>query len=193
MRTHTKLRAHTAAALEPAPQQHTALSTRTLPGVTVDKGPRYCAHPQRGEPPFWPPSVWGATYIAGISNSFGDFFIRGPRTADPGEGSNHRQTSNLVSRRKNFGYNFIAPLPQGPRSMARDYRSEYDNYHARPEQKKNRASRNAARAKLAKAGRVSKGDGKDVSHRNGNPRDNSPGNLKVQPKSRNRSFPRKNT
>jgi hypothetical protein len=58
--------------------------------------------------------------------------------------------------------------------MARDYRSEYDNYHARPEQKKNRASRNAARAKMAKAGKVKKGDGKDVSHRNNNAQDSGP-------------------
>ena len=75
--------------------------------------------------------------------------------------------------------------------MARDYRSEYDNYHARPEQKKNRASRNAARASMVKAGKAKKGDGKDVAHRNGNPRDNSPGNLVAQAKSKNRSFPRK--
>jgi len=75
--------------------------------------------------------------------------------------------------------------------MARDYRSEYDNYHSKPEQKKNRASRNAARAALKKSGRVKKGDGMDVAHRNGNPRDNRPSNLKVQPKSKNRSFPRK--
>ena len=32
--------------------------------------------------------------------------------------------------------------------MARNYRSEYDNYHARPKQKKRRAGRNAARSKL---------------------------------------------
>jgi len=74
--------------------------------------------------------------------------------------------------------------------MARDYRSEYDNYHARPEQKKNRASRNAARAKMMKAGKVKKGDGKDVSHRNNNAQDNSSKNLAVAPRSMNRSFPR---
>ena len=74
--------------------------------------------------------------------------------------------------------------------MARNYRSEYDNYHARPEQKKNRASRNAARAAMTKAGKVKKGDGKDVTHRNGNPKDNNPRNLGVQPKSKNRSFAR---
>lgn len=48
--------------------------------------------------------------------------------------------------------------------MARDYKAEYDKYHARPEQKKNRASRNTARAKMMKAGKAKKGDGKDVAH-----------------------------
>ena len=75
----------------------------------------------------------------------------------------------------------------------RNFRKEYDNYHAQPEQKKNRAKRNAARATLAKTGAVRKGDGKDVSHRNGNPKDNSSKNLSVQPKSKNRSFARTKT
>ena len=48
--------------------------------------------------------------------------------------------------------------------MARDYRREYDEYHKKPEQKKRRAQRNAARAKAAKSGKVSKGDGKEVDH-----------------------------
>jgi len=74
--------------------------------------------------------------------------------------------------------------------MGRDYRSEYDNYHSKPKQKKNRASRNAARASLVKSGRVKKGDGKDVTHRDGNPRNNSEKNLGVLSSSRNRSFAR---
>lgn len=74
--------------------------------------------------------------------------------------------------------------------MPRDYKKEYKNYHSKPEQKKKRSSRNAARAKMVKAGKVRKGDGKDVDHKNGNPRDNSGGNLRVQSKSKNRSFPR---
>ena len=77
--------------------------------------------------------------------------------------------------------------------MARNYRSEYDNYQSRPEQKKNRASRNAARAAMVKAGKAKKADGKDVAHRNGDPRDNRSSNLVAQPKSKNRSFPRKRT
>jgi len=49
--------------------------------------------------------------------------------------------------------------------MARDYRREYDNYQGKPEQIKNRAKRNAARAEMVKAGRAHKGDGKDVDHK----------------------------
>ncbi|MGD9682622.1 MAG: HNH endonuclease [Candidatus Obscuribacterales bacterium] len=48
--------------------------------------------------------------------------------------------------------------------MARDYRKEYDEYHGKPEQKKRRAQRNAARAKAAKRGLVKKGDDKEVDH-----------------------------
>ena len=48
--------------------------------------------------------------------------------------------------------------------MVRNMRREYDEYHAKPEQKKRRAQRNAARAEAMKDGRVSKGDGKEVHH-----------------------------
>ncbi len=74
--------------------------------------------------------------------------------------------------------------------MPRNYRKEYDNYQGKPEQKKKRAKRNAARAKMEKSGKVRKGDGKDVDHKNGNPKDNSSKNLRVQSKSKNRSFAR---
>jgi hypothetical protein len=40
------------------------------------------------------------------------------------------------------------------------------------------------------AGRVKKGDGKDVAHKNGNPKDNKKKNLSVKSKSTNRSFAR---
>ena len=72
----------------------------------------------------------------------------------------------------------------------RNYKKEYSNYQGAATQKKNRASRNAARRTLAKTGAVKKGDGKDVNHRNGNPRDNSRKNLSVTAKATNRSFPR---
>lgn len=76
------------------------------------------------------------------------------------------------------------------KNYVRDYKAEYKRYHASPEQKKNRASRNAARSEMEKAGKVRKGDGKDVDHKNSNPKDNSKGNLRVKAKSANRSFPR---
>jgi len=46
----------------------------------------------------------------------------------------------------------------------RPYKKEYDEYHSKPEAKKDRAERNKARRMLAKEGAVHKGDGKDVDH-----------------------------
>ena len=46
----------------------------------------------------------------------------------------------------------------------RNYRKEYDEYHAKPAQKKRRAQRNAARKAAMKRGTVHKGDGKEVHH-----------------------------
>jgi hypothetical protein len=75
--------------------------------------------------------------------------------------------------------------------MARNYRDEYDKYQGTPEQKKNRAKRNAARAKLAKVGKVKKGDGMDVAHVRAFDKGGSNGDgLRVEPKAKNRSFKR---
>jgi hypothetical protein len=63
-------------------------------------------------------------------------------------------------------------------------------YNSKPEQIKKRAQRNAARAKMVKAGKVRKGDGKDVAHKNNNTNNNSMSNLAVQSKAKNRSFKR---
>ena len=73
----------------------------------------------------------------------------------------------------------------------RNYKLEYKKYHSKPKQKKRRAQRNAARRKMAKAGKVRKGDGKDVDHKNRNTADNRKKNLRVVSKSKNRSFSRK--
>ena len=72
----------------------------------------------------------------------------------------------------------------------RNYRKEYDNYHSSPKQKKNRAARNARRASMIRSGNASKGDGKDVQHRDGNPRNTKASNLRVTLISKNRSFKR---
>ena len=55
-------------------------------------------------------------------------------------------------------------------------------YNSKPGSKKDRASRNAARSKMS-----AKGNGKDVDHKDGNPRNNSKGNLRLLSKSSNRS------
>tara|TARA_R110000765_G_scaffold332053_2_gene422852 strand:- start:1957 stop:2202 length:246 start_codon:yes stop_codon:yes gene_type:complete len=74
--------------------------------------------------------------------------------------------------------------------MGRDYRQEYDRYQGKPEQKKRRAGRNAARRNALSTGAVSKGDGKDIHHRDGNPKNNSSSNTQVMSASSNRSFRR---
>lgn len=70
---------------------------------------------------------------------------------------------------------------------SRDYRKEYDQYHALPEQKKRRSQRNKARDEAVKDGRVKKGDGKEVDHVNA-PRTGSLENVptRVVPKEVNR-------
>lgn len=71
----------------------------------------------------------------------------------------------------------------------RNYKAEYNNYHAQPEQIKKRAERVKARRMMEKTGAVSKGDGKDVDHkkplRSGGTTTKS--NLRVRSKSANRS------
>ena len=74
----------------------------------------------------------------------------------------------------------------------RPYKKEYEQYQGTAVQKKRRAARNAARAKLMKAGKVHKGDGHDVDHtkplsKGGT---NATSNLRVKTKHANRSFKR---
>ena len=73
-------------------------------------------------------------------------------------------------------------------SEERDYKREYELYHSKPKQKKRRAQRNAARRKMERGGKVSKGDGKDVHHRNKNTADNSSSNLAIMNKRINRAI-----
>jgi hypothetical protein len=70
--------------------------------------------------------------------------------------------------------------------MARNYKKEYNSYHSKAKQKKRRAGRNKARRLMIKAGRAKKGDGKDVHHKDRNPKNNSRSNLKIQSKKKNR-------
>lgn len=68
----------------------------------------------------------------------------------------------------------------------RDYAKEYREYQGTPEQLKNQALRHAARRKLEKEGLVKKGDGKEVDHKDGNPRNNKRSNLQVMSRTANR-------
>lgn len=68
----------------------------------------------------------------------------------------------------------------------RNYKREYKKFQSSTKAKKDRASRNKIRRKLTREGRVSKGDGKDIDHKNMNPRNNSSKNIKVTSRSKNR-------
>jgi len=63
--------------------------------------------------------------------------------------------------------------------VTRDYRKEYDDYQGSERQKKRRAARNKARRQLERSGRVSKGDGKEIDHKDFNPENNSSKNIRV--------------
>lgn len=74
----------------------------------------------------------------------------------------------------------------------RDYKRENELYNSKPEQKKRRAARNSARRTMMAAGKVKKGDGKDVDHKQALSKGglNQMYNLRVTSASSNRSFSR---
>jgi len=74
--------------------------------------------------------------------------------------------------------------------MARDYKQEYARYQGTSEQKKRRAMRNKVRRQALASGKVTKGSGFDIHHKDGNPMNNDKSNLVVQHSSQNRSFKR---
>lgn len=74
----------------------------------------------------------------------------------------------------------------------RDYKKEVAKYTSRPEVVKKRVEQNKARRMMEKAGKVRKGDGKDVDHRTPLSKggSNTAGNLRVVSAHSNRSFSR---
>lgn len=80
-------------------------------------------------------------------------------------------------------------MPKKPR----DYKDEYAKFHSSEKAKKDRASRNAARRQAERDGKVSKGDGKDIGHKDSNPRNNSKSNIRVESRSANRGRVSKKT
>lgn len=74
----------------------------------------------------------------------------------------------------------------------RDYKREVALYTSKPEVVKKRVAQNKARRAMEKAGKVHKGDGKDVDHKTPLSKGgtNKPSNLRAVPRSQNRSFRR---
>ena len=71
--------------------------------------------------------------------------------------------------------------------MTRDYKDDYSKFQSSTKSKKDRAARNKNRRTALKDGAVSKGDKKDIDHKDGNPRNNSKSNLRVISRSANRA------
>ena len=78
-------------------------------------------------------------------------------------------------------------LKRDARGTLRDYAREYRRFQSSKKAKRDRASRNTARRRAEREGRVSKGDGKEIDHVDSNPRRNSPSNLRVVSRKTNRS------
>lgn len=70
----------------------------------------------------------------------------------------------------------------------RDYKREYEMYHALPEQIERRAARNKSRKIFEKLGMVKKGDKKDVHHIDFNPLNMKMKNMAVTTRKENRSL-----
>lgn len=78
------------------------------------------------------------------------------------------------------------------RNGKRDYAREYKEYHASPEQRKNRSLRTVARNAAIADGRAQRGDGKDLDHKRALSKggSNSKANQRMVSASSNRSFAR---
>lgn len=79
------------------------------------------------------------------------------------------------------------------KSYVRDLKTEYKVSQSSEKEKKNRAKRNAARRRAETEGKVSKGDGKDIDHKNPLSKggSNHKSNCRVTTAASNRSFKRK--
>ena len=78
-------------------------------------------------------------------------------------------------------------IKRDARGTLRDYAREYSRFQSSKKAKRDRASRNKARRQAEREGRVHRGDGKEVDHRDSNPRNNSGGNLRVVSRRTNRA------
>lgn len=69
----------------------------------------------------------------------------------------------------------------------RNYKKEYENYQSKPSQRRrNDARKKARRLMIKKKGKAAL-RGKDIDHRDRNPKNNSMSNLRIQSRKKNRS------
>lgn len=78
-------------------------------------------------------------------------------------------------------------LKRDARGTLRDYAREYRRFQSSRKAKKDRAARNKARRLAEREGRVHKGDGKEVDHKDSNPQHNTKSNLRVISRRANRA------
>lgn len=78
-------------------------------------------------------------------------------------------------------------LKRDARGTLRDYAREYRRFQSSRKAKKDRAARNKARRLAEREGRVHKGDGKEVDHKDSNPQHNTKSNLRVISRHANRA------
>ena len=83
-------------------------------------------------------------------------------------------------------YRSIGKMFLAEAKKKRDYTKDIE-YESSPKQRHNRVKRVLARRFMEKKGLVHKGDGKDVDHKDGDPTNNSPKNLRVMSRSKNRA------
>lgn len=70
---------------------------------------------------------------------------------------------------------------------AKGVEHEYSRFQSSKKAKRDRASRNTARRRAEREGRVHKGDGKEIDHVDSNPRHNGSSNLRVVSRRTNRT------
>lgn len=78
-------------------------------------------------------------------------------------------------------------LKRDARGTLRDYAREYSRFQSSKKAKKDRAARNKARRLAEREGRVHKGDGKEVDHKDSNPQHNTKSNIRVISRHANRA------
>lgn len=78
-------------------------------------------------------------------------------------------------------------IKRDARGTLRDYEREYKRFQSSKKAKRDRASRNTARRRALREGKVHRGDDKEVDHKDSNPQHNSGSNLRIVSRKFNRS------